>query len=427
MKLLSLSEIQVSKDRQRQQFDEEEILDLAESIERNGLINAITISNGNILRAGERRLRAVRHLEVLGKSFTYGGNSVPLGMIPTIDLGELSEIQRFEVELDENLKRKDLTFQERALALKRRQALIALQTGVTPTPIEISDKVYGNRTGGTSVMVRRSLIIAEHLDKPEIQKAKTLDEAYKILEAQEAQEKRRQAGEALPSTFIQSQHRLFIGDFQKVFNAPPADIIITDPPYGIDADKFGEINVAKGFTVPHAYVDPSGEAWESLMLNFIDFATSNSAPHAHLYCFCDPDRFYWLRDAFHAANWLCHRTPLIYLKPWTSCSRIPNNIRRTYEMVLFAQKSRERPLNFILSDTFTAQSEPNLGHAAQKPVSAYIDLLERSYVPGDIVHDYFCGSGPIFPAAHSLKCIAYGSELLPEFASIAAKRLEELK
>lgn len=428
MHLLRLSDIQIPKGRQRQQFDEEEILDLAESIERNGLINALTISDGNILRAGERRFRAIQHLESFGKSYSYAGNFVPRGMVPTVNLGELSEIQRFEVELDENIKRKDLTFQERALALKRRQELLALQSdGIPPTSADITEHVYGTRGGGQSTMVRKSLIVAEHLDKPEIQRAKTLDEAFNILKAQQAQEKRRVAGEALPSAIIAKQHRLFIGDFRQVYQGPPADIILTDPPYGMAADSFESNDVAKGFILSHAYADPVGEEWQNLMHDFILFCNANSMPNAHLYCFCDLDNFHWLRDSFAESGWLCHRTPLVYLKPWTSCSRIPNGIRRTYELVLFAKRSTARPLNFILPDSFTVPAEPNLGHAAQKPVAAYVNLLERSYKPGDVVLDPFCGSGPVFPAAHSLKCTAYGCEQLHEFASIAAKRLEELK
>ena len=53
--------------------------------------------------------------------------------------------------------------------------------------------------------------------------------------------------------------------------------------------------------------------------------------------------------------------------------------------------------------------------------------LRRSINPGDAVLDPFCGTGPIFPAAHELKCKATGIEIDAASYAIAYKRLEGLK
>ena len=79
------------------------------------------------------------------------------------------------------------------------------------------------------------------------------------------------------------------------------------------------------------------------------------------------------------------------------------------------------------TDVIQCRGDENLGHGAQKPVSVYTDLLERSVKPGEYVADFCCGTGTIFAAAHPLKAIAYGWEINPQNAAIAAKRLEELK
>ena len=63
---------------------------------------------------------------------------------------------------------------------------------------------------------------------------------------------------------------------------------------------------------------------------------------------------------------------------------------------------------------------------AQKPIALYQDLLSRSYRPGDKVLDPFCGSGPIFPAAHSLKCEATGIEIEPGNYGISVSRIQAL-
>ena len=84
-------------------------------------------------------------------------------------------------------------------------------------------------------------------------------------------------------------------------------------------------------------------------------------------------------------------------------------------------------LPIFAPDVITCPPDSNLGHAAQKPVALLDDLLRRSARPGDRVLDPFCGSGPIFPAAHALKLIATGVERDQTFYGMAAARIGELK
>jgi DNA modification methylase len=59
-------------------------------------------------------------------------------------------------------------------------------------------------------------------------------------------------------------------------------------------------------------------------------------------------------------------------------------------------------------------------------VELYINLLKRSVKPGDSVLDCFAGTGTIFPAAHSLQCLATGIEADPNYYGISLKRLQAL-
>ena len=72
-------------------------------------------------------------------------------------------------------------------------------------------------------------------------------------------------------------------------------------------------------------------------------------------------------------------------------------------------------------------SDANLGHHAQKPVALYDNLLRRSARAGDYILDPFCGTGPVFPAAHALRCRATGIEIDDVACGIAANRLTALK
>lgn len=94
---LPLESITLS-DRRREDYGD--IAGLAASIEKYGLLHPIVVDDAGTLVAGERRLRAIQSL---------GWESVEVR-----DLGELSDAERAEIELEENLQRKDLTPLERA-------------------------------------------------------------------------------------------------------------------------------------------------------------------------------------------------------------------------------------------------------------------------------------------------------------------------
>src|SRR5215467_12590669 len=79
------------------------IEELASSISRIGLLNPIIVDNENNLIAGHRRLLAFMHL---GKA-----------EIPVILRDDLDEATRREIELEENIRRKDLTWVEEVLGL----------------------------------------------------------------------------------------------------------------------------------------------------------------------------------------------------------------------------------------------------------------------------------------------------------------------
>ena len=95
-------------------------------------------------------------------------------------------------------------------------------------------------------------------------------------------------------------------------------------------------------------------------------------------------------------------------------------------MILYAVKG-EKKANHIAGDVLSYSADPQMNHPAQKPVALYKDLLSRSVLPGDVVFDPFCGTGPIFPAAQELLCAAIGIEKDPVSYGKAVARIQELK
>src|SRR5690606_24628687 len=58
-------------------------------------------------------------LASLGQSFQHDGETYSDGDFPYVTLGDLTELEAEEAELDENVGRRDLTWQEHAAAVER--------------------------------------------------------------------------------------------------------------------------------------------------------------------------------------------------------------------------------------------------------------------------------------------------------------------
>lgn len=97
----------VLKDRVRQDLGD--LTSLMESMRKYGQINPVVITESGELIAGHRRLEAARRL---------GWSSVE-----AVRTGKIDEIQKLEMELDENLHRKDLTPTEVLDGFKRLEQL----------------------------------------------------------------------------------------------------------------------------------------------------------------------------------------------------------------------------------------------------------------------------------------------------------------
>lgn len=434
MKTIPVASIKIAPNRQRQDFDAANLQELADGISKRGLLHPIILrqaDNELFLVAGERRLRAITDIYGLGGSFSHDGQPVPDNEIPYTLLTDLDPLAVEEAELEENIHRVDLSWQERAAtcariaSLRNRQAIAAGDT--PPTTATIALEVRGSSDGSNQETTRREIIVSRHLSNPAIAAAKTVDEAFKILRKEEAKEKSRALGESVGRTFTAEAHRALNEDSLAWMAGCPDnsfDVILTDPPYGMGADEFGDSGgMAEG---AHGYVDDIDTFIRCAKALAID-GYRITKPQAHAYIFCDIDNFSFLRDLMRGAGWQVFRTPLIWYKrlgmraPWPE-----HGPQRKYEVILYAIKGK-RPVLKMAPDVLDFPSDENLGHAAQKPVALFKELLSRSVMPGDSVLDPFMGSGPIFPAAHSLKARATGIELDQASFGLAVGRIEQLR
>lgn len=407
--------------------------EFADGIAKRGLLHPIIlriVDDAYVLVAGERRLRAISQLAALGTPIKHDGQELALGLIPYTLFEDLDPLSAEEAELEENIHRENLTWQERASATSRLRSLRDKQAAALGNPpvsvASVAEETRGSSEGIHHENTRRELAVARHLEDPEVRAAKSVDEAWKVLKRKESARKNEELGAAVGRTFSAEAHRVFNMDNDLWLATCPDeqfDCILTDPPYGMGADEFGDSGgLAAG---AHGYVD-SLEGFEAAIAPLLAHSHRVTKPQAHLYLFCDIDKFIFLRAAFEAAGWECFRTPLIWHKPATMRTPwVDGGPFRRYETILYARKGK-RPVLKLAPDVITYAPDANLGHAAQKPVALIADLLARSCRPGDAVLDPFCGSGPIFPAAHGMKVKATGIELDTSAYGIAVKRIAAL-
>lgn len=132
--LININLIKSNDEQPRKTFDNEKIMELAESIKHNGIIQPIILkksTEGYVIVAGERRWRAAK--------------SIGMKEVPAIIM-DLTEKQVLEISLIENIQRQDLNPIEEALAYKK------LISDFDLTQEELGKRIGKSRTAITNTM-----------------------------------------------------------------------------------------------------------------------------------------------------------------------------------------------------------------------------------------------------------------------------------
>jgi DNA modification methylase len=344
-----------------------------------------------------------------------------------------------EAEIEENEIRLNLSWQEKASATNALHALreaqriahtlpglISVPQSPRDTAAEIRDKPAEAVTIHEIRDTKADLLVAAWLqeDDPDVSNAKTRKEALTIIE--------RKLNEghqlALAREFKARQspdqtHTLLEADALTELPKIPEntfDCIITDPPYGRSAHTWPN---GLGQPQQHNYLDDM-HSFETLLSSIATEGYRVCKPKAHLYCFCDINSFHLLHRMFTSAGWDVWPRPLIWYKGnhGSIAPRPEHGPRQTYEAILFANKGDKRVLS-LRHDIIFIQKRQDDTRAAEKPPALFLELLSRSTLPGDLILDPCCGTGPVFPAANKLSCRATGFDIDPTAVGIATTRL----
>lgn len=213
------------------------------------------------------------------------------------------------------------------------------------------------------------------------------------------------------------EHRLLCGDstdsdqVAKLMNGEKADMVWTDPPYGIneEGDRSKRGGLAKGNNLPSFQDDTIQYAIDAFNQSINQDIKIQVWFGANYYCHSLPQ----------TANWLV----------WDK--RVEDN-QRDYnsDCELAWIKSNKRSIRIfrhlwkgMLKDS---ERQEKRVHATQKPIEL-VNFCIKEYLPkAKLILDYFLGSGVCMVAAHQLKRKCYGMELDPKYCQVIVDRMLKL-
>ncbi len=408
------SAIVISPDRQRQDLGN--IAELAESIHRLGLINPITIDENNVLIAGERRLTAVRSL---------GWTAVPVQF-----LSDLSEYELQSIEFEENVKRKDLTWQEECAALEKFHALKSSHED------DWTQDKTAEAMGLSAQLVGRKLAVAKELSNPRIANADKFTAAHNLVSR--STERRKASaieGVSLKVTEVMTEAGIEeavaapapppllcanFHEWQEAYTGPRFNLIHCDFPYGINVANSPRQNSA----LADHYEDGEDVYWA--LLSTLGLGMENVvAESAHLIFWFSMDYYAKTIEALAAMGWTVNPFPLIWHKS-DNAGIAPDTQRwprRTYETALVASRGdRKLTSAGCRANSFAFPgSRDDAIHISEKPLPVLSHFMSMYCDEYSSVLDPTCGSGNSLRAAHALGANSVlGLELSPEFHAVAS-------
>lgn len=392
------------------------IFSLAKSIKQHGLLHPIVVSDctdpdyNYVLVAGERRLRAV----------IYNGEE----NIRATLFEDMSSIERKEVELEENIVRLDLSWQEKCKMLKQLDALKRKIHGSATQAhssegwgIKETAEVVGMSVGS----VNQDIKLAKDLEEnPElVRKVERLPKhaARKIVKQElEAKVLRRQ----IERKELTVSADLRLGPAEHLIDELEDESVhlwLTDPPFGsaeiVKVSKtdcagggmplynLTETNVSDDMTMMKVYKELIPKVYRKLV------------PGAHIYVFFGHSWYTDLLRMLRDAGFIVDDSPLIWHKERVSIQAKDMHYMSSYEAIFFGHKPPTKriltkPVPNVLSIPSAA---PQMRvHPLMKPFDLLKIFIINSSNPGEVVLDTFAGSAMTLIAARKLQRSAIGFE-----------------
>ncbi len=194
------------------------------------------------------------------------------------------------------------------------------------------------------------------------------------------------------------------------------DLLLTDPPYGIDFQSNHRTATPKFDKLPND---------EKQSLGLLDEVLKTTYPklkdNSHIYIFTSWKVLGEFKEVI--GNYFNIKNVLVWVKNNWSMGDLEGAYAQQYEMIIFAEKGRRHLNGDRDTDVLNFDRVANLQHPTEKPIPLLKFLIEKSSQEGETLLDPFMGSGSACVAAKKLNRKYVGIEIDEQWHRIAKQRI----
>lgn len=413
---LKPGEVVVNMDLPRFRQEMGDVASLAASIVEKGQLQPIVIDEFNRLICGGRRLAAciMANHEVLCRR-----------------LANTTELQVRELELMENLERKQFTPAEEAAAINaiHEMRIHAEGQSAPGTTDGWSLAKTAALLGCSKSTVARAIDVAEVVQQfPELATCKTQMQIQKAaqnlvrqIEVVEATSKHE--AEARSGQDMFTVHHCDFREHIVTLEECSIDILFTDPVYGIEYNE--TIRTGSAVGSERVYDDSKDNAL--MLLKFLA-AQSFRITHekSHGFVFVGPEHFHTVQGFFREAGWEVFVKPIIWIKRVSGQNNQPSKWPSScYEMAIYIRRKDAVLIKQGMPDWVDCPplAAADRTYPSEKPTALLKHLLQRVAMPRMKVYDPFMGSGALLEAAFHERCHSIGCDISEEAYGLTLRRL----
>ncbi|HED38715.1 MAG TPA: hypothetical protein ENI76_10815 [Ignavibacteria bacterium] len=399
---------------------------LVASIQRLGQIQPIVVDREMRLVAGGRRLAACLVLQ-----FT----EMPNILIDYVFADTMNDITLREIELEENVQRKDFEPSEQVLAVQELHKLKQEIHGVASSDNAKDGwglKETADIMGVSVNKVSRDLKLAKNIEEfPQLAECKTKNDiengASAIVNSTDrAVRVEEYKKDSVMKDWTKNLSNMDAIEHMKTIEDKTIDILCVDPPFGINLDqiKWGkELKTEKNDLLYEDSPENIIPLYEKIAKESYRFCKGKS----HGYVFLAISHFSKFSEVFKNEGWLVSAKPIIWTKNAGNCQcNMPSRWPASgYEAIMYIRRTDSELVRQGLADFISIPPilPSKKVHPVERPVELIKELLSRVCIPGQTVYDPCAGSFSMVEAALSLQLIPIANDIEEKCYNIGVDRV----
>lgn len=251
----------------------------------------------------------------------------------------------------------------------------------------------------------------------------TTSKLLKAAKQYEKDSKRKEQSEVIKN--INISENIKNGDSLEILKTLPdnsIDIVLTDPPYGIDY-KSNRSEYKNSITSRGLLNDGKEDAF-NLLNKTCKILLDKVADNSHLYFFCSWSVFSSFESII--GQYFTIKTPIVWNKGNKGSGDLKNDWGNQTELIIYCTKGKKN-INYRKGNVLYIPKihSSKLIHPTQKPTELIKEILEVSALKNDFVVDPFMGSGSTIKACNEYGLKSLGIELDNKMFNVANNYINE--